>query len=366
MDIVFTQRSGVNINNAPATLFVMATSIASENGYMIIKTNYEVASAMSTLREAGYEGVERPGSHRDIIYVDSPRRDPGIVVEALQAGPAIRDEMMRPVPGQDRVAEQAEQLERPAATLALTPGAPQEQVQPVAPPQQIAMPLMVTSPLNDEAIIKAALHSMTPGQASSASLYFAKAAEVNRSWGYFIQLRRQLDELTKAIDENEMVKKMSDDLVYLQTKCDIVESVAIATPEYKLSIITKEIITSDLGGAFGKKLVGKMQIVIDTRYLYCHAAPNQDFAKSFELRNLDRAMYSGGVYWMCGHVCRANAEAPQQVCLGGYSDQLCDAFIARDLPRVFDTLIRFIQVPNVNDSWGYNITLFPGVTNEAR
>jgi len=190
-------------------------------------------------------------------------------------------------------------------------------------------------------------------------MYLSKAREFNRLWGNIVLMKRQVDELFKIVEKSEILAKMEKDIAYIIEKCPDVESVGITRndsgdPTDGISIITKEIITENQA-RFGRRLVGRLQIIINIRYLYSSTPLDTNYIRSFRMINLDRNPQG----WVCGHAYYSGGSF--EVCLGGYFSHLFDAIVAKDLPLFFDTLMRFVKNPNERDSWGSKIQLFPEV-----
>jgi hypothetical protein len=176
----------------------------------------------------------------------------------------------------------------------------------------------------------------------------------------------------KVVSDIEVIKTIKSDLEYLSAKCHIIDSVKLmpGSSHQILVITTKEIISAEQS-RFGARVVGRMQIVIDLRYLYSPNPPSTNFVRAIDIINIDRNPRRD-VYWVCGHANRQATDGPLSVCYGGYFQHIFDAITSKNLPQLFDTIIRFIQNPDENDAWGRNISLFPkavnqtvGVTNEA-
>ena len=220
--------------------------------------------------------------------------------------------------------------------------------------------------INNDEILKRLPPMLRMEEASAIKLYCDKLREYERVWSQAITMKRIINEMMTKIDENVLLKTVRDDISYLQEKCDDVESVRFGTGvrEYNLVITTKEIITDDQE-KYGRRRLGAMRITIDLRYLYAQTPPGSNYTKAIEIQNLDRHPRFGGTYWDCGHVHHEDEGSTMSACFGGYYQHIFEAFVSRNLPMLFDTIIRFIKRPYEMDEWGCKVRLFPEVTSES-
>ena len=230
-------------------------------------------------------------------------------------------------------------------------------------PAQIAGSAGVaTEAVSDELLLQI-LPRIIPGEAgSSIVLYNSKVREFNRMWNTVVSMKRQLDELMRVVEKNEMLNKIKEDIQYIINKCDIVESAGLAVGDNsELIINTKEVITAH-GPRFGKRRIGRLQISIHLPYIYGSAIAvdnGREISRSFTIKNIDRNPEG----WVCGHACWYNDVF--SVCLGGYFNHLFEAVVSRNLPQFFDILMRLVQNPDERDAWGSKVQKFPEVIDEA-
>ena len=332
MNIVFTPASGFNINNVPASILAMATNVTSDGEHMVLHSEMISGSLMTALRDLGIIAIVSANGRDLVVY------QPSIQPAAPQQAPAAQRE-----------------------TVA--------QAQPVPAPERIpVVQTIATVEASHENLLRCAGAILSGTSAGgSIAMYMQKVAEHTKLLGQMIVTRRQIENISKIVNENDIVRQIQADVAYLTEKCPIVDSVGISTgASHLLSITTKEIITTDLGRNVGKKVVGRMQIIFNMNYMYSATPPDTNFIRSIDIRNLDRAIKDSEVFWMCGHVFKRTIDANcVEACYGGYEQHIIDGMTTRNLPLVFDTLIRYIQNPTIDDAYGVRIKLFPGAPNEA-
>jgi len=223
-----------------------------------------------------------------------------------------------------------------------------------------------TVPITDE-LMQARLATLgSPEQASQISLYQSKVNEFNRAWGNVVALKRSLDAIMKAVSSSDLFTKMKSDVEYLRERCGIIIDQIGFRGDADIVVTTKEIVTAFLADGVGRRRVGRMQISINTRYLYSANPPDADFVKAIRIINLDRnPSQQGASYWPFGHAWIKEVNAREEICFGQYVNDIFNAFASRDLPTLINIIITFLLNPDINDAWGSKIRLFPEVINEA-
>jgi len=338
MIAVFKRGTGITIDTVPVELLAISSSYREVAGEFRVETLHDHGVVERILREAGFTRLEM---FVDIINVYPNNQEQVAVAtggEAIQGpdGPIQLEH------------DENEEVERDEDE--------EEANEEVAGEWHPPTPNMFD--ITRESLLQRLPNLVTPEDASSMKLCTDKIREYERIWGQAITLKRQIDSMMVVIDQIEIFRRMSADLAYLTEKCECIDSMKIGQNGL-LFIMTKEIVTANQP-QYGSRLLGKMRISIDLEYVYPKNSPNTNYTKAIQIHNLDRNPYNGNSYWSCGHV-RNSHEDGQSICWGSYYPQLFDAFVAKDLTQLFDTIIRFIINPNEPDEWGCRIRFFPEV-----
>jgi len=339
VSIVFTQESGITIYNAPHVIFSIADDYYYASSYFIIYTHKPINDVINFLQSNNFQfNVDG-----QIIYVT--KYQPGQTVQHIEAPSNDYNENENFDDENDNEADYdiEDEIDGEVDNDDCISNNP--------------MSAYPTTAVTKDHIISIAANFVKHDEASAFSLYNSKIRELHRIYGTIVTLKRQINDLMKVIDKQEIVKKIFEDIEYLEKKCPIVDSIGFVKNEpEKLAIQTKEIITEDQP-KYGRRIVGRLQIIIDLKYLYNIMPPDNNFIKMLTIRNLDRAPEN----WVCGHAFISNNEF--NICLGEYIDHVFEAITSKNLSLLFDTLIRFIKHPNEEDRWGEKICLFPKADN---
>jgi len=318
-------------------------TIASEfsitpSGDFKIVTNAQDAVVSDMLNAAGFSNLERSDGR---IYVYPNRTEE--VAEAA-GGEATLELYPEPLEEEEEGEEREEEEEREEG-------------------RSFEIPMPEMREMTREVLLQILPNLVTPEDGGSIKLCADKIREFERVWGQALTMKRQIEGMMSEIDQNAVVKQMDSDIEYLTQKCECIDSIKVGTNGH-LFIFTKEIVTENQQ-KYGSRILGRMRISIDLRYMYPKLAPNSNYAKAVRIYNLDRNPESGGCFWSCGHV-QNTYDDGQSICWGGFYQQLFDAFVSKSVPQLFDTIMRFITQPYESDEWGCRVRLFPEANiNEA-
>lgn len=385
MRITFTTATGVTIDTVPSKLLAISTQTSMDSGFTLY-TQYPRDEIETILREEGFTNyrfgigyIMVSPNDRVAEGVIPPQQAP--VAEGVGTGPAGPvgpvPTALDPNPAEATTqapaalqAEQAPAQARPAPVPEMYEDADPEDLDPEDDPDEVEEPpereftphLAPVVDISDEELMMRLPALVSLEQASAVKLYNDKVREYERVWSQAITLKRTLDQMMSGINETEIVKKVQDDIAYLNDKCDDVESVRFESgPNVNMLVITTHEIVTTNGAKYGQRTIGKMRVSIDMRYLYAKDPPGTNYAAAIQLMNLDRHPHCCGSYWDCGHVYHEHEDGPMHVCFGGFYQHIFEAFVSRELSLLFDTIMRFVKNPNETDEWGRHVRLFPEV-----
>lgn len=152
--------------------------------------------------------------------------------------------------------------------------------------------------------------------------------------------KRDIQLLEHDIKDHPIIKNILEQVVALKSHKHIDE---VYFTESQLVVITGELITEEVAGE--KRRVGKMRLGVDLNAFFAPKALTD--INVISIQNLTHRYKAGNRLWECGHV---NSEGGK--CVGGTFDFLFEAFVNRDLEYIFESLIRFITLPDEHDVWG--------------
>jgi hypothetical protein len=174
-----------------------------------------------------------------------------------------------------------------------------------------------------------------------------------------IQVEQSIYEQFIPINNNKIINKFFNDINNLKNSL-IVEKIYFTNKE--LVIITKELITKEKINDYfilnlnQHKIIGRMRLGINLNLFFGELNQSYNFVT---IHNIDRSYYNEDCTKIveCGHVFRTG-----EVCFGDVIlTSLIKAFALKDVPLIFDLLIRFITQPDQNDEMGKYIRKFPNV-----
>jgi hypothetical protein len=360
--VLFTPESGVDANNVPSELLAISSSFQITNIGMIIGfANHSVENIVSILRSYNY-------------VFDADRRSLIITVSSVAERAVPCEEVITQVQCDGPAEHIVTEVVTCAVNTTNREGAEEVEEEREEEHEEerevdgevdggfdnIVMTEIPTTGATRNEILKVLPLIVAPEKGQMVALLSEKTNQFNRMWSNIISLKRRIDELAKIVGDDEMLKKIEEDIEFISSKCPDIESVGMCADKAGyISIKTKEIITSELP-VFGRRKVGRLQIIIDIVQVYSSV----EFASNNELiqiRNLDRVP-SG---FVCGHVHATGDGSSSISCFGTYFDHIFDAVVSKNLALLLDVILRFVKNPDINDQWGVKISLFPAVTNEA-
>jgi hypothetical protein len=174
-----------------------------------------------------------------------------------------------------------------------------------------------------------------------------------------IQVEQSIYEQFIPINNNKIINKFFNDINNLKNAL-IVEKIYFTNNE--LIIITKELITKEKINDYfilhlnQHKIIGRMRLGINLNLFFGELNQSYNFVT---IHNMDRSYYNEDCTKVveCGHVFRTG-----EMCFGDVIlTSLIKAFALKDIPLIFDLLIRFITQPDQNDEMGKYIRKFPNV-----
>jgi hypothetical protein len=211
-------------------------------------------------------------------------------------------------------------------------------------------------PLDSQAAIEAITEVMENNRTNDVAMLAEKTRTFNEGWTRLLNLKREIEETTRAICEDPMISNLIGQVREIKENNDnLVDDIYFH--DKHIVFITKNLVTD--GEYLGyRRNIGRIECKISLKPLVGSASSEQNPIK---IKNLDRRYYGDGRDWECGHVSKDYG-----ICMGTISeDQLFAAMQSRDLHSVVEVIIRFIKNPNQADSWGAHIINWPEYRPEA-
>ena len=164
-----------------------------------------------------------------------------------------------------------------------------------------------------------------------------------------IKAKRKIEIATSPIAENPDIARLMESIAALRNHGKV-EDVFIHRNDNTINVKTKTIITRDviLGG---RRLVGKMLLVIPIK-MFIGDTPNVDQLRIYNMTHL--ICTDGGGKWQAPHVLENGSS-----CYGDSMSLIVNAIVARDAVLVVDSIIQFLEQPNLNDMYGRCARLLP-------
>jgi hypothetical protein len=168
-----------------------------------------------------------------------------------------------------------------------------------------------------------------------------------------IAIEQSISDCIVGINSNKIIEKFVNDINKLKN-IENVEEIYFTNDE--IVIVTKELITQermiDNNGELFHRKIGRMRIGINILLFFGDLHTTNNF---ITIHNLSRGFDDVGRVLECGHVLRNGS-----MCLGDIVlESLIKAFALKDIPMIYDVVIRFITQPNINDELGQQIVYFP-------
>lgn len=166
---------------------------------------------------------------------------------------------------------------------------------------------------------------------------------------------RELDAMTRSVNENESIKHVVDQIGRLLSGRPANKIEGVVVSQNYIIITTTSIIAEGLENK--RHNIGRIEIYVPLQALF---KPSNQQVNNWQIRirNKDSQLYIGRI---------KDAQAPHadchgRMCLGNAAPMILEAYARGDVISLVDTMIRYLERPNLNDVLGVKVQYWPEVT----